>query len=795
MLLRLANLRPTFVPMLGLFLLSWSAIADPGDGQAWEKAGSGEHSIRSLGSDFWVEVPARRAEGSRVILFNHALAKRIGLDISGSQEDLERRILEHFAWVVAKPGESFDKKFVATRYQDSGSKKAGEALGDGRAFWLGELQIPMKDGTILYVDFSSKGVGQTPLAWLNHSDPLHKDGLQSMEEAVHSFAMSEINLRNGLDTVGDLAVIELPFVKMDKNTKQTAKAAITVRVGNQTRIAHYRYFADNKAQFRKIFEYCVKRDLGLPLEAKVGPEHVEKYLDLFSTNIGEEAARYYDLHAVHASPTAGNRTTRGATIDLGTFRYLDAHHGEYTYLFDKLKLQGQTHQLRGYVQNIHSYAAQAGYMLPAKQTAASSLAKFDFAFEKELTKLSLRRVGLDDESIAKLSPALKRNFLAAVKNMYETLGTEAVKLGGDRFVKAAAYEPREILRKAIFFHANRKNAKSSFFGWVTYDQEWSELFKSSRPWAKPNASLMKKHANEFGATIQAIFDTIRPNFEQLAEWKARAETLGAQARPSVGRKFYEDFEKPALEAIRGGKALSEANESILKGVDTLVDLGVHPRPTAHLGRAPRIAVFSGTFDPPHRGHEEFVARMMEAYRIDRVYIVTNPVSDHKSGVTSYELRREMTAATFAGNKHIAIADAEMEKAFLRDDMNGVLALVHEKHPTSDLVQIMGDDSFERFQRIGVMNPHVTAIVVNPRSADVVLPPALKNVPVLNARRMGAFTTSSTLVRSHIANGSMEAIKGVIKPTVAKIIQREKLYVEPKKGICQRWLGVEPGFGF
>lgn len=398
-------------------------------------------------------------------------------------------------------------------------------------------------------------------------------------------------------------------------------------------------------------------------------------------------------------------------------------------------------------------------------------------------------------SIAKLSPALKGSFLSAVKTMYETLGTEAMKLGGDRVARAAAYEPREILRNSVAFQSGQKGARSGYVSQMSNDREWSELFTSSRPWAKPDAARMTRHAREFGAVVQAIFDVVKPNADQLAEWTARADTLGAQVRPSVGRQFFEDFEKPALEAIRGARPVSEASDSIFKGVDTLVDLGVHPRPTAHLGRAPRIAVFTGTFDPPHRGHEEFVARMMEAYRIDQVYVVTNPISDHKSEVTSYELRREMTAATFAGNNRVTIADTEIEKAFLRDDMNGVLALVHERHPTSDLVQIMGDDSFDRFQKMGVINPHVTAIVVNPRAAGIVLPAALNNVPVLNARRMGAFTSSSTVVRSHIANGTMNAVAGVLKPEVVKIIRREKLYVEPKKSICMKWLEFEPGLGF
>ncbi len=758
--------------LVAFVFLTASAGAAPHD--PWSKTDSGEHSIRALGSDFWVEVPVRKAEGARVVLFNHGLAQRLGLDLSGGSEALEKRILQHFAWVIAKEGESFEKSFLATRYQDSGSKKAGEALGDGRAFWMGELKIPMENGKTLYVDITSKGVGQTPLAWLNHSDPLHKDGLQSMEEAVHSFAMSEVNLRNGLDTVGDLAVIELPFLKLDKNTKQTAKAALTIRVGNQTRIAHYRYFSDDPAQFKKIFEYCVRRDLGLPLNTQIRPGHVDLYIERFAKNIGEEAARYYDLHAVHASPTSGNRTTLGSTIDLGTFRYLDAHHGEYSYLFDQLELGGQTHQLRNYVDDIFNYARRANY--PLSETAAT--ARFNRAFINELTSLWLRRIGLGDAEISRLSPSVRAKFFDTVKRMNETLGTKNVALGGSRIAKAAAYEPRNILKNAVHWQTSSPT-------------EWEKLFQSERPWAKPDPNLLRSHAREFGLAMNSVFEELHPTSEQIRKMEERANTLGAQERLVSGRAFYENFEKPTLEAIRANKSGEEALSTLWKGVDSLVDLGLAPRPTAHLGHSPRVAVFSGTFDPPHLGHQEFVTRVMEAYGIDRLYIIPNPTSEHKVGVSPYDLRKKMTIDTFANFKNVTVADSDLEQAFRRNDMAGVLGAIHERHPTSELLQIMGDDSFQRFRSSPTANPWVTGVIVNPRTNGVDLPAMVHDVPVLNMERVEVYKTSSTLIRNRIAHKDLRGVANVVHPKVLKLIGEEGLYRAPKVRPCLDLFGMEP----
>ncbi len=777
---------PSFRKLVNPFLISFifitvSAHAGPKDG--WDEAASGNHSMRSLGSDFWVDVPVKRVEGARLILFNHELATRLGLEVPEDPGALEKLILDHFAWTVAKEGEPSERKFLATRYQDSNSKAVGEALGDGRAFWTGEIKIPMKDGRILYVDFTAKGVGQTPLAWLNHSDPLHKDGLQSTEEAVHSFTMSEINLRNQLDTVGDLAVIELPMLKMDKHTKLTAKASMTIRVGTQTRIAHYRYFADEPKNFKKIFEYAIKRDLGLPLSKKLDKELVNQYLNEFSENMAREAARYYDLHAVHASPTAGNRTTRAATIDLGTFRYLDSHHTEYSYLFDQLKLEKQTEQLETYVNDIYYYAQEAKYPIEGSDVVTAKKT-FRRVFKAELTNQWLHRLGLDEPSIAKVPVKLRDRFFSLMKRIHETLGKKKVDLGGDRVAKAAAYEPREILRQAVEWQLTAE-AKGGFFTKKKID--WTPIFKSKAAWATPGKGTLGSDATEFGEFMEDLLQKLAPTPDKTKEWVARAEMIGAQKRLPPGRGFYDLYEAPALEAIRTGKSLNEISEPIFNGIDALVDLGLERRVGAHLKQTPRIAVFSGTFDPPHRGHEEFLTRVMEAYQLDQIYVVANLTSDHKSNVTPYELRKEMTKAAFSENDHILVADADLENAFRLNDMNGVLNTFHQKNPTSELIQIMGDDSFERLRQSQKWNPFVSEFIVNPRSEGVVLPAMLGKAPVLNAARMRNFVTSSTQIRKMITAGSGKETAGLLKPEVLKIIQRAKLYIQGIKDECKQWL--------
>lgn len=233
----------------------------------------GPHSFKSLGSSFYVEVPVRRVPGARLVLFNRRLAESLDLPVPKGGREIESALLEWFAWFKHEsragegdtPAEDIET-FFATRYQDSDSRCAGSALGDGRALWLGEIVRKTADDRMRYLDVVVKGIGATPLAWLKHPKKSHRDGMVGLTEAVHEYVYSLAAVRNGIDAAQVLAVIELPF----QRAAGGEKAALVVRVGNHLRFAHYRYFSNQPERLETLFEYGLKRDMGLPLDYPVG---------------------------------------------------------------------------------------------------------------------------------------------------------------------------------------------------------------------------------------------------------------------------------------------------------------------------------------------------------------------------------------------------------------------------------------------------------------------------------------------------------------------------------------------
>jgi len=426
------------------------------------KSFSQQHSFKKLGPQFYVPVQVEKISGSKLILFNDEAAKDLGLEFPEDPQELEKEILEQFSVFISKSKEPRNKELFSTYYQDSATKNVGDALGDGRAAWVGEIQKVGQSGRKYSIDVVLKGIGVTPLAWTNNENESHRDGLQNLSEAIYSYLMSKANYRNQLDTTVDLAVILLPeeyknykFTKIFKN--RIERVAITLRVGNQTRMGHFRYFQDSPELFKKIFEYCLRRDMGLAADAPVQKKQFFNYIKQFSVNIAEEAARYYDLHGVHGSTTAGNRTTRGSTIDMSTWRYLDAYHQDFSYLKDKLLVKQQTIEMKNYIKDLFEYINTSEYYLNLglTQNELSVLAEnanqvFDSIFQQTLTRLFLARIGLGNQQFMEILettyPDLLKRFYDASKALFEFSSSKTAILEGQKNVKPALFEPRKIFQ-------------------------------------------------------------------------------------------------------------------------------------------------------------------------------------------------------------------------------------------------------------------------------------------------------------------------------------------------------------
>jgi nicotinate-nucleotide adenylyltransferase len=128
------------------------------------------------------------------------------------------------------------------------------------------------------------------------------------------------------------------------------------------------------------------------------------------------------------------------------------------------------------------------------------------------------------------------------------------------------------------------------------------------------------------------------------------------------------------------------------------------------GRAQRVGLFGGSFNPAHQGHLAVAEAARRALRLDRVILLVSPGSPLKAkeGYLPFSERLARTRALFAGRPWAFASDFESREG-LSYTADTIAAIARRAGP-SRLVWIMGADSLASFhlwrdwRRIAAMVP-------------------------------------------------------------------------------------------
>ncbi|HET7224952.1 MAG TPA: nicotinate (nicotinamide) nucleotide adenylyltransferase, partial [Candidatus Eisenbacteria bacterium] len=110
-------------------------------------------------------------------------------------------------------------------------------------------------------------------------------------------------------------------------------------------------------------------------------------------------------------------------------------------------------------------------------------------------------------------------------------------------------------------------------------------------------------------------------------------------------------------------------------------------------RAVRLAVFGGTFDPPHVGHLALAERAADALALDRVLFVPARVPPHKrhAAMTPARHRLAMVRLAVRGNPRFAVSTLELVRPGPSYTVDTLRAL-GRRHPRAELFLLIGADS-------------------------------------------------------------------------------------------------------
>lgn len=196
----------------------------------------------------------------------------------------------------------------------------------------------------------------------------------------------------------------------------------------------------------------------------------------------------------------------------------------------------------------------------------------------------------------------------------------------------------------------------------------------------------------------------------------------------------------------------------------------------------KIAVYGGSFDPPHKGHKLLAENLAKSCGAEKVLIIPTAMSPFKntSGATPIQ-RYEMCKLAFADSL-FEVSDIEISRGGKSYTVD-TLRRVKDIYPQSELYLFMGDDMFLSFDKwykhdeIARMSKIVTACRTKKLEELDNMKSFARNVLDLGEDRVilcesVPIEISSTIIRENVRNNSFQ----YLDEAVALYIKEKGLYL-------------------
>ena len=177
-----------------------------------------------------------------------------------------------------------------------------------------------------------------------------------------------------------------------------------------------------------------------------------------------------------------------------------------------------------------------------------------------------------------------------------------------------------------------------------------------------------------------------------------------------------------------------------------------------LGFAARIGVYTGSFDPPHLGHQAVAQTIKKQFGLDILYIIPDRSVAYKKGMQSPEHRNQMLKLLFSNDPGIRTFNEAQDAAQGPGEMWDVIRVVQSDHPTDEVFALMGSDTLKWYKTLPPEhhNKQITLLVA--RRDQVGQPPApippaeFEGQKIVDVKLSTGDNISSSKIRQQIQGG-------------------------------------------
>ena len=191
----------------------------------------------------------------------------------------------------------------------------------------------------------------------------------------------------------------------------------------------------------------------------------------------------------------------------------------------------------------------------------------------------------------------------------------------------------------------------------------------------------------------------------------------------------------------------------------------------------RIAIYGGSFNPMHIGHEKIVDYVLNNLNMDKIIIIPVGIPSHReNNLEQSDTRLKICKEIFKGNKKIEVSDIEIKsegKSYTYDTLLKLMDLYGENN---EFFEIIGEDSLKSLKTWKNYEEllKICKFIVFRRKDD-------KNIQIdeefLNNKNIiilenEYYNISSTEIRNMVKNN--EDISVFVNKKVKKLIEKEYL---------------------
>ena len=189
----------------------------------------------------------------------------------------------------------------------------------------------------------------------------------------------------------------------------------------------------------------------------------------------------------------------------------------------------------------------------------------------------------------------------------------------------------------------------------------------------------------------------------------------------------------------------------------------------------RIAIYGGSFNPMHRGHEQIVEYILKNLNMDKIIIVPVGIPSHReNNLEQSDTRLKICREIFKDNSKIEVSDIEIKSDGKSYTYDTLIKLIEVYGKNNEFFEIIGEDSLKNFKTWKKYKEllKICKLIVFRRNDDEdkeIDKEFLKNSNIIILKNE-YYNYSSTEIREKVKNG--EDISNLVNKNVEKIILQE-----------------------